>query len=171
MTCRTTGKQRSQSQVCYALQDLPAAEQVYRKVLEIEPYHGKALNDLAWLLGVEDKKVEEALELVEKGVLRYPEDAHLADTKGALLLVAGREAEAQKELERCLKLTEQMPSTRASALFTLAKVHIKLGAADLARQRLVEAMELDEHYHVLSPQRKAEIQELLNSLGKSGSTG
>lgn len=159
------------AQVCYALHDLPAAEQAYRKVLEIEPYHGKALNDLAWLLGVEDKKVEEALELVEKGVLRYPEDAHLADTKGALLLVAGREAEAQKELERCLKLTEQMPSTRASALFTLARVHIKLGAADLARQRLAEAMELDERYHVLSPERKAEIQELLNSLGKSGSTG
>ncbi|MHC4067421.1 MAG: tetratricopeptide repeat protein, partial [Planctomycetota bacterium] len=78
------------AQVAYGLDELDASEQAYRRILVQEPYHRQSLNDLAWILGVERGKPDEALELAERGVARYPDDMHLLDTRGVLLTSLGR---------------------------------------------------------------------------------
>jgi tetratricopeptide (TPR) repeat protein len=154
------------AQVAYQLGDTDASQQAYRRVLELEPDHRQALNDLAWVLAHHrgEDGVREAEMLVDKGLRLYPDDVHLLDTRGVVLLTLGQYEEARKDLERCVALAEPHPATRAKALLHLAQVLGKMPQeAAAARSALEEAQRIDQIHRVLSDEERAAIAALLES--------
>ncbi len=149
------------ARIAFQRGDSQDAVAAYRQILAKEPSHYEALNDLAWILGMQLGEMDEAIELADRGVARYPDDPHLLDTRGALLLRAGRYADAQRDLERCLMAAAEIPATRASTLLHLGKVHLKRSDPDQARRRLEEAKSIDEQFKVYTEKQRIELGGLL----------
>jgi Tfp pilus assembly protein PilF len=148
------------ARVAYRLGDQERSVAAYRQVLAVEPYHRQALNDLAWILGVEQEKTDEAMTLAERGIAQYPDDPHLLDTRGVLLSGLGRLAEARSDLKACIEAAADRPATRARALIHLARVDMADGQAAAAQRHLDAAVAIDEAEHVLNDQERREIQRL-----------
>jgi len=151
------------AQVAYRQRQLPVSEQAYRHVLQIEPYHVQALNDLAWILAVDQGQPEQALALADKGALRFPDDPHLLDTRGVVYTMLNRLPEARRDFERCLALSALPLESRAQALFHLGRVLVKQGETAAAQSKLHEANKLDEQHRVFSDGERAEIRNLIGS--------
>ena len=143
--------------------ELEAAAAAYRSALKLEPFHQRASNDLAWLLGEQLDKPHEALEIADKAAARYPNDPHLLDTRGAILMRLGRWTDARRDLERCLELAKAIPSTQAHAAIRLARVLLRQNDVEGAKARLAEAREIDTKNRVLSDRQRTEIDQLLGS--------
>ncbi|HEY3242742.1 MAG TPA: tetratricopeptide repeat protein [Phycisphaerae bacterium] len=152
------------AQVAYRLGNLDAAEAAYQRVLEIDPNHQQTLNDLAWVIGHDRGKPQRGLEFANRAVLRYPDDPHLLDTRGVLLAALGRHEEAQRDLEKCVKLSTDLPETRAAALLHLGRVFLDGGNRELAKPPLEEAARIDRERQVLAPEDRAELTRLLQTL-------
>ncbi len=155
------------AQTRHSLGDLPGSIEAYRRVLTLEPYHPRALNNLAWILAVENGNAEEALALAEKGVRRFPEDVYLLDTRGVILHTLNRPADAKPDFERCLGLGGQSSFTRAQVLLHLGRSLLQLDQRDDARTRLEEARRIDEQHKVLSPLDRADLGALLTKLASA----
>ncbi len=155
-------------QVAYQLGDIDVARQAYRDSLNLDAYHAKALNNLAWILGVDSQEFDEALELANRGVLRYPEDPHLLDTRGTVLLRLGKYSEARRDFEKSLTLlpATAMPSARARTLVNLARAHLKLRELPPAGSRLNQALQIDRQHDVFNTQERAEIHQLIEAARK-----
>ncbi len=61
---------------------LNLAELHYRKALEINPDFAPAANNLAYLLSIQDKNIDEALGYARKAKERLPEEPSVMDTLG-----------------------------------------------------------------------------------------
>jgi hypothetical protein len=78
------------------LERRPAAEEAFRKALELEPDSADTLNNLAWLL-YEDKRMDEAEPLARKAVATTAPDPWMRlDTLARILAAQGNCEEAQK---------------------------------------------------------------------------
>lgn len=89
----------------------PAAEEAFRKALELDPDSADALNNLAWLL-YEDKRYEEAEPLARKAVLTKAPDAWMRiDTLARILGARGKCEEARMNFRHAL---EQVPPARVA---------------------------------------------------------
>jgi len=150
--------------------DLTAAEDAFRQVLRLEPYHRQTLNDLAWLLGVDRGALEEGLELADRGLARYPADPHLLDTRGVLLLRSGRAADARQALEASAKTAGAPAQTQARARLHLAQACLELADPVAARLWLAEARAIDERENVLTTQERQEITRLTAVASDPGET-
>ncbi len=148
------------AQVAYRMGDLDAAERAYRRVLSVDPYHRQALNDLAWIVGVAGNKTEEAIELADRGVDRFPGDPHLLDTRGALFAKLQRWNEARRDFEACLTSPAIVPTTRAKANLRLARVYLRLSEPRAAAESLAKAETVDREHQVLSGAERKELDEL-----------
>ena len=144
--------------------DMVAAETAYRQVLEIEPDHQQALNNLAWILGTSAGKPDEALKLADRGVAKYPADAYVRDTRAAILIRLKRLDEAKADLERCLKLVSAVPMTQVNALRQLGQIHAQQGQTGLARKSYDEALKIDQAQHVLSEADRNSVRQALEAL-------
>ena len=149
------------AELAYRLGEIEEAVQLYRRLLEFEPYQREALNGLAWVLDEKLQRPGEALELADRGVARYPQDPHLLDTRACILASLGRLEDARADLELCLELTAEMPATRAQALFHLGRVLMRQGDSAAAYTRLQEALTVDQAQQVLSDDTRQEIARLL----------
>jgi tetratricopeptide (TPR) repeat protein len=158
------------AQVAYRAGNLDTAEKAYRRALELNPYNPIALNDLSWMLAgggqgtVEQDRLEEAIELATRGTARYPDNPHLLDTRGAILLELGRLEEARKDLEKCASMKKAPPATRISALRHLARLHMQRNEPEKARARYAEALEIDRQAKVLSEKERKELEQKLDAL-------
>ncbi|MFA5087904.1 MAG: CPBP family glutamic-type intramembrane protease [Candidatus Omnitrophota bacterium] len=94
-------------QTKYFLLDAPAKEELLLESLAAEPDFPEAYNDLAWLYAEEGKKLDEALELVEKALGYDPQRAAFWDTKAEVLYKLGRFSEAIEIEERLAESGEQ----------------------------------------------------------------
>ncbi len=146
----------------YQLGEVYEAARAYRRLLELAPYHQQGLNHLAWILAEELRRPEEALELANRGVLRHLDDPRLLNTRGVVFLRLNRLPEAAQDLEKCLEMTANLPSTRAQTLLYLGRIYIKQGDEPLARAKLKEALQVDRQYKVLTSDERAEIERLIN---------
>lgn len=89
----------------------PAAEEAFRKALELDPDSADALNNLAWLL-YEEKRYEEAEPLARKAVLTKAPDAWMRiDTLARILGARGKCEEARMNFRQALA---QLPETRVA---------------------------------------------------------
>jgi predicted Zn-dependent protease len=80
--------------------DKPAAEDVLRQVLKVEPTHAGAANDLGYFLAEAGQSLPEAETLIRRAVGAEPFNASFLDSLGWVLYKLGRFAEAQKYLEK-----------------------------------------------------------------------
>jgi tetratricopeptide (TPR) repeat protein len=92
------------------------AEALYREVLRQDPGNAHALNNLAWLLSLNDNNHDEALRCVNRALERVGPAAGLLDTRGVILLRRGDARAAVRDLE---EVAAREPS--ASRYFHLAQ--------------------------------------------------
>jgi len=87
----------------------PAAEEAFRKALELQPDAADTLNNLAWLL-YEEKRIEEAEPLARKAVITQAPDPWLRlDTLARILAARGACDEAAKTFRAAI---ESVPEGR-----------------------------------------------------------
>lgn len=80
--------------------DLPRAEADLRHVLENDENDARALNALGYLLVVQERKLDEARDLIDRALVIEPEDPAIMDSKGWLLYKQGDPSAALPWLER-----------------------------------------------------------------------
>ena len=93
----------------------PAAEEAFRKALELEPDSADALNNLAWLL-YEEKRIDEAEPLARKAVITKAPDPWLRlDTLARILVARGACDEAAMTFRAAIAaVPEERKDERAS---------------------------------------------------------
>ena len=75
------------------------AEEFYRQLLEKNPGHAVAMNNLAWLLALQGKKLDEALSLINKAIERTGQLPSMLDTRACVYIAQGKADKALKDLE------------------------------------------------------------------------
>lgn len=66
------------------------AEELYRRALRREPNHAAAANNLAWLLALQQRELDEASHLIEKLIGQHGPNPQLLDTRGCVFLALRR---------------------------------------------------------------------------------
>ncbi len=153
------GAVMSLAQISYILEDKVQAKEMYRRALELDPLQPQALNDLAWILSVDDNQVLEGLELADRGVLHHPDDPHLRDTRGVALTKADRLAEAERELLLAVELADarDVHSTHARAYLHLADVYERRGDLVSQQANLQLAKSVDEEHDVFDADERQDL--------------
>ncbi len=98
------------------------AEALYREVLQEDPEHLAALNNLAILLALQGREVEEASQLVERAIQVAGPTAALLDTRATVRFAEGRFTQALADLDEAIG--DQPTPVR---LFHRAQVAYRLG--------------------------------------------
>jgi tetratricopeptide (TPR) repeat protein len=83
---------------------LDKSEEYYRQALLLEPEKPVRLNNLAWFLIYNDRKVNEGLELIDKALESDPDNYGYLDTKGWGLYKKSKYEEALEILEKSWNL-------------------------------------------------------------------
>ncbi len=153
------------AQVTYVLGDLEGACAAYRQILDIDPDHDQALNDLAWILAVDLNDPESAITLADRGVQLHQDDAHMRDTRGVVLTKLGRIAEAVSDLKMAATLAEinNIHATHARALMHLSEALVLNGEPEEALERLRAARDIDRAHDVLNAEERSRIDGHLNT--------
>ncbi len=117
--------------------DLAEAEKWYREILELDPGHGPAANNLAYILVGRDEHLGEALRLATLALEKMPDDPLVWDTMGLILLQLGKSAAALDYLVRSVDQNPENPLF----LYHLGLAHFQERNMDQARQALSRALE------------------------------
>ena len=136
-----------------ARNDLVAAEQHYRSVLEVRPDNALALNNVAWLLT--QRKSPDALAMAQRANELLPNQSPLLDTLASALLLAGQGAKALEVQKQAITRSPQDPGLKLN----LAKIHISNGEKAQARTELEALAGLGDAYR-----NQAEVKSLLATL-------
>lgn len=115
--------------------NIDAAEQDLRAVLEKEPDNAHALNALGYTLANNTDRLEEAAELIRKAYAKLPEDPAVIDSRGWIAYKQGRLEEAERYLHEAYEMSEQ-----AEIAAHYGEVLWKLGKRDEARRVWNEAL-------------------------------
>lgn len=86
------------------LGDWNAAEADFRTALELKPGQPQVLNYLGYSLVEQDRKLDEALAMIEAAAEAQPENGAIADSLGWVLYRLGRHEEAVAKLEHAVQL-------------------------------------------------------------------
>jgi tetratricopeptide (TPR) repeat protein len=114
--------------------DYEGSVRTYRDLLERNPKNVLALNNLAWLLAVHDRKGDEALKLIDQAIEIIGPVGDLLDTQASVFLVLGQADEAIKKLEEAGHQSET-----PSRLFHLTQAYEKAGRHDAAKDAWIKA--------------------------------
>jgi putative PEP-CTERM system TPR-repeat lipoprotein len=120
--------------------DLGTAEQHYTAVLKQQPDNALALNNLAWVSG--KLKKDSAIGFAERANTLSPNQPPFMDTLAALRAEKGDYARALEIQSRALALQPQ----NATLKLNLAKIQLRAGKTDLARQSLDELSKLGDSF-------------------------
>ncbi|MCA0239444.1 MAG: PEP-CTERM system TPR-repeat protein PrsT [Proteobacteria bacterium] len=131
--------------------DYAAAERNYRRVLELRPEHGIAMNNLAWVLGQSGRRAE-GIEWAQKATRLYPKAAPYMDTLASLLAADGQAAAAIDWQRRAVGADDGDVSLKLG----LAKLLLDAGQKQEARSLLATLAKSNA-----SAPASAEVQRLL----------
>jgi tetratricopeptide (TPR) repeat protein len=140
--------------------------QLYQRVLEINPNNLVAINNFAWMLCEEQGKLQQALDLTERGLKIAPQYVDLIDTRGVIHYRRGEFDKAIEYFSKCLKLYPDTVPTKATCYFHLARALVKNGQDAKATEHLNQALDLHKKIKGLSPADQTEAQRLLEQLQK-----
>jgi len=84
--------------------DSVAAEKDFRAALAINPDQPQVLNYLGYSLVEEQRKLDEALDMIERAVAASPDSGYIVDSLGWVYYRLGRYAEAVVQMERAVEL-------------------------------------------------------------------
>ncbi len=139
--------------IALARKDFASAEKQYLGILQLQSNNVMALNNLAWVTGKLNK--EGAIAYAEKAVALAPRQAAFLDTLAMLYSDKNDYAKALEWQKKAVALAPDAPGYRLN----LAKIHIKGGKKDLARQELDALVKLGDKFPA-----QAEVATLLKSL-------
>ncbi len=142
----------------------PEAVPLLHKVVQLNPRHVPALNNLAMIVAQTPDNRQEALDLVERAIAYRGNQPTLLDTKGTILLWAGRTDEAKTLLEAAARGFSNDP--RHS--FHLAMAYSELGDTGQAEQQLAAALQQNLDKQILTPTDRRQLAALQAALNKSG---
>jgi tetratricopeptide (TPR) repeat protein len=159
---------RGLASLAYEQGNIDDALQHYAKVLEVHPYNTQALNDMAWIMSEGRKDYKTALELADRGVTLAPNDDHLRDTRGVILMRLGRFQDARKDFEKFAELVASDKPRRAKALLQLSRACAKMKDTAQVQRCLDEAMKIDQQKPVFTAEERAEINRLIQGSNGKG---
>ena len=128
-----------------------AAEELFDRLVEDEPAHAPEILAARARMYGDAGKLAEAVGVLERGVLQYPDNTQLRYALASTYESQGRVSASLRELERVLKRRPADPAAMNALGFTLADHDL----------RLRRARELLERAHAAAPNNSA----ILDSLG------
>lgn len=90
--------------------DMPRAEEDLEAALEFRPNHPYLLNYLGYSWADQGKKLDKALELIERAAKLKPDDGYIVDSLGWVYFKLGRFEEAATYLEKAVELVPYDPT-------------------------------------------------------------
>ncbi len=123
----------------YATGELNKAEEYYRHALKIKPESAESLNNLAYLLAEQNRKIDEATAMAELAVKLEPNNASYLDTLGWLAYRAG---DKERALTLLLKSAQLAPG-QGEILMHIGVVYLEKGEFSLALDYLRQAQKAD----------------------------
>ncbi|MFZ2147478.1 MAG: tetratricopeptide repeat protein [Sedimentisphaerales bacterium] len=155
-----------QASTIYQTGDAERAEKVYQELLKQYPNDIRILNDLAWILQEHYHRYAAALELADKGLSLAPNELHLLDTRGTILLnMEDRLADARNDFARLVELSPPDTRQQAKALLQLGRICAKLNDLIQAKQYLQNALEIDRKIDVFTTDERSEITRIVQRSG------
>jgi Tfp pilus assembly protein PilF len=136
------------------------AESLYRQVLHVDPQSLPALNNLAWLLGMQNRATDEALSLIERAIEAAGPAPQLLDTRACILISQGRTRQASTDLKKSIADGGTTPTT----LLHLAAAQLDDGDAESARQTFEQAKAAGLSELLLHPLDRALLHRVADSL-------
>jgi tetratricopeptide (TPR) repeat protein len=144
----------------YLGNEFEKAEQAFRDIVAADPNDAETLNNLAYLLGKDLNKPNDALPFARKAVEIRPKSPETLDTLGMVLLESGKLDEAKDTLMRAISMPSA-PSTQVTILMHLAETQFKMDKKDEAKATLTRAKNLmQQSRSVTEGQQKAEMERL-----------
>jgi cellulose synthase operon protein C len=137
----------------------PEAEAYYRRVIAVDGNNVRALNNLAWLLALRNRKGEEALPLIQRAIDVYGPRPDLLDTRALVYLAQERADRAREDLKTAI---DDTPT--ATRYLHLARVCEMAGDVDGAAAALKEAKALGLKRAQLHPVELAACTKLLEGV-------
>ena len=128
----------------------------YEAVLELDPYHAVALNNLAYILAETTADLDRALTLAQRARSLLPEDANIADTLGWIYI-------KKRVPESAIPILDDVVSRNPGKViwrYHLAMALFEQGNKTRARKELETALT-----HRPSEEEKIKIEELLAKVG------
>lgn len=123
------------------LGDVDGAVSAVRDVLAREPDNSAALNTLGYLFADHDRNLAEAEGLVRRALEQDPDNGAYLDSMGWVYYRLGRLAEARRDLERAVELTDGDPVVHEH----LGDVYKDLKLIDLAREQYTRSLRRDQN--------------------------
>ena len=144
--------------VYFLLGDKTKAYKAYEKALKINPDYVYVLNNYAYYLSVEGKKLKKAHQMSSKTIVLEPDNATYLDTFGWILFLQGKAAEAKQIFKRAMlyggKDSAVILDHYAEVLYALKEYDMAFVYWNLARQKNNGSIpDLDEKINV----RKAAV--------------
>ncbi|MDT8303554.1 MAG: tetratricopeptide repeat protein [Sedimentisphaerales bacterium] len=142
----------------------------YQRVLELQPDNIEVINNLAWMWSENKDRLQEALELAEKGLNIDPNYVDLIDTRGVIYYKLGEFDKAVEDFVKCIKLYKRGAPAAIGSHIYLAKSFKELGQRNQAVEHLNQALDLnralepEKRIGILTTSDIAEAQQLLEQL-------
>lgn len=157
----------------YQIGDAEAAEKKYRDFLRQRQNDTRALNDLAWILQEKFQRYDEALALAERGLRLAPDNVHLLDTKGSILLnMPDRLSEAKACFDAIVRISSRPvsldPRREVRACLQMGRIYVQLNESAQARKYLSRALDINGKADVLTTEDRSEIERLMHKIGFGG---
>jgi tetratricopeptide (TPR) repeat protein len=121
---------------------LAKAIAAYESLRAIMPNNSSVLNNLAYMLAQDDRRLAEALEYAKTAVRQTPDVAGYLDTYGYVLHKNGRNTEAAEVLAAAIRRYEAEGKTSAEVYEHLGMVNEALGQQEEARAAYRRALEI-----------------------------
>ena len=123
------------------------AERQYRLALELDPLNARAANNLAYQMMNSGGDLAEAERWSRRALTIEPSNPSYLDTRGAILLLRHRPAEAAAVLERALHRADNLPpASRREIQTRLIQAFVESNQTHLARQIVDDIRRQDPRY-------------------------
>lgn len=145
----------------YRTGNVTRAEEIYKQLLEQYPDNIRILNDLAWILQEHNQEYDDALDLINRGLILVPNDIHMLDTRGTILMKLERFSDAKSDFEKLIVLVPSDTPVKAKALLKLGRICVKLDDLVNAKIYLEQALEINKKLSILDDDELSEIEKIL----------
>jgi cellulose synthase operon protein C len=149
----------AQAELSEKREKIPEAEASYREVLQLDGQFVGALNNLAGLLALSGRHLDEAKDMIDKAIVLAGPAPNLLDTRASVYLALGQADKAVADMQEVL--AEQPAANR---YFHLALAQQKLGRKAEAMDALVKARTLQIRPEILHPLERPAYAEFVRTM-------
>jgi tetratricopeptide (TPR) repeat protein len=140
------------------------AEKIYVQVIAKDQNNPVALNNLAWLLALQNKAPDKAFELLKSALAQLGPIPELLDTRGMIYRTLGESKKAIADFREVTERPEAQPRLKATAWFHLALVYRQTNDEAAARSAFEESRKLGLTAEHLTPLERVSYNQLAAEL-------